>query len=80
VAAAPVSGEQSYVGRIVAICTPVFVLAAGATAGAVGHAIPGLQLDQSQIVALMVAVAGSALNGLALRDQQDAVALEAVDL
>ncbi len=61
VAAAPVSGEQSYVGRIVAICTPVFVLVAGAIAGAVGHAIPGLQLDQSQIVALMVAVAGSAL-------------------
>ena len=61
VAAAPVPGEQSYVGRIVAICTPVFVLVAGAIAGAVGHAIPGLQLDQSQIVALMVAVAGSAL-------------------
>jgi hypothetical protein len=54
--------ERSLINRFAAIITPLFVIAAGWLAGVVGNAIPGVQLDQSQIVAFMIAVATAALS------------------
>src|SRR5664279_2469073 len=48
-------------GRGVALLTPVFAIAAGWIAGVVAHLVPGANLDQTQIVAFMIAVSTSAL-------------------
>jgi len=62
-AAAPVADttEGSWIGRIVALITPFFALAAAWIAGVVTKIIPGVTLDKSQIIALMVAAATSVL-------------------
>ena len=57
---APVA-EGSLLGRGVALLTPVFAIAAGWIAGVVAHLVPGANLDQTQIVAFMIAVSTSAL-------------------
>lgn len=65
--AAPASGattaptEASMIGRLVAIFTPVFAIAAGWFAGLIAQAVPGAHLDQNQIVAFMTAAAVSAI-------------------
>ncbi len=53
--------EASMIGRLVAIFTPVFAIAAGWFAGLIAQAVPGAHLDQNQIVAFMTAAAVSAL-------------------
>lgn len=53
--------EGSLAGRIVALFTPVFVIAASWLADLVAKVIPGAGLDQTQIVVFMVAAATSAL-------------------
>ena len=55
------TSEGSMRGSFVAILTPFFALFAGWLAGVVANAIPGVTLDQNQIVAFMVAVTTSAL-------------------
>jgi len=50
----PVESENSIIGRVVAALTPLFGIAAGWLAGLIAHAIPGLELDQTQTVAFMV--------------------------
>jgi len=57
---APVA-EGSLLGRGVALLTPVFAIAAGWIAGVIAHLVPGANLDQTQIVAFMIAVSTSAL-------------------
>src|ERR1700742_3871959 len=53
--------ETSWIGRLVAIFTPVFAVAAGWFAGVIAQAVPGAHLDQNQIVAFMTAAAVSAI-------------------
>jgi hypothetical protein len=53
--------EGALIGRFIAILTPIFAVAAGWVAGVVAQAIPGAHLDQSQIVAFMVAAMTSTL-------------------
>ena len=53
--------EGSFIGRFVAIFTPVFAVAAGWFAGVIAQLIPGVHLDPTQIVAFMTAAAASAL-------------------
>jgi hypothetical protein len=53
--------EGSLLGRFVALLSPVFVIAAGWLAGIVAKVVPGAHLNQTQIVAFMVAAATSAL-------------------
>jgi hypothetical protein len=60
-AAGQPSGETSYLGRFVALLTPVFVVAAAWLGGAVAKAVPGAHLDQGQLVTFMVAAATAAL-------------------
>ncbi len=60
-AASTPAAEGSIIGRIVAIITPFFALAAGWLAGVVAKAVPGVNLDKGQIVAFMVAVSTAAL-------------------
>jgi hypothetical protein len=55
------TSEGSLRGSFVAVITPFFALAAGWLAGVVASAVPGVTLDQNQIVAFMVAVTTSAL-------------------
>jgi hypothetical protein len=55
------TSEGSLRGSFVAILTPFFALAAGWLAGIVADAVPGVALDQNQIIAFMVAVTTSAL-------------------
>jgi hypothetical protein len=45
----------------VAILTPFFALGAGWLAGVVAVAIPGVTLDQNQIIAFMIAISTAAL-------------------
>ena len=53
--------EASMIGRLVAIFTPVFAVAAGWFAGVIAQAVPGAHLDQNQIVAFMTAAAVSVI-------------------
>lgn len=53
--------ETSWIGRLVAIFTPVFAVFAGWLAGVVAQAVPGAHLDQNQIVAFMTAAAVAAI-------------------
>src|SRR5579864_8810271 len=53
--------EASMIGRLVAIFTPVFAIAAGWFAGLIAQAVPGAHLDQNQIVAFMTAAAVSVI-------------------
>src|ERR1700742_2332455 len=53
--------ETSWIGRLVAIFTPVFAVAAGWFAGVIAQAVPGAHLDQNQIVAFMTAAAVSVI-------------------
>jgi hypothetical protein len=59
-AADPVS-EASWLGRGVALFTPVFAVAAGWLAGVVAQWVPGAQLDQTQVTSFMVAATTTAL-------------------
>jgi hypothetical protein len=49
------------IGRLVAIFTPVFAIAAGWFAGLIAQVVPGAHLNQAQIVAFMTAAAASAI-------------------
>jgi hypothetical protein len=61
-AAAPeIPSEGSLRGSFIAILTPVFALVAGAIAAKVAAWLPGVELDQNQIVAFMIAVTTSVL-------------------
>src|ERR1700743_2661189 len=53
--------ETSWIGRLVAIFTPVFAVFAGWFAGVIAQAVPGAHLDQNQIVAFMTAAAVAAI-------------------
>jgi hypothetical protein len=53
--------EGSLIGRFVALLSPVFVIVAGWLAGVVAKIVPGAHLNQTQIVAFMVAAGTSAL-------------------
>jgi hypothetical protein len=55
------TSEGSMRGSFVAIITPFFALFAGWLAGIVANAVPGVTLDQNQIIAFMVAVTTTAL-------------------
>lgn len=55
------AAETSLIGRFVALLTPLLAIAAGWLAGVVGHAIPGVTLDQGQITAFMIAAATAVL-------------------
>jgi len=54
--------EASLIGRFVALLTPIFVIVSGAIAGFVAKNFPGVTLDQTQIVAFMIAAATAALS------------------
>lgn len=54
-------GEASWLGRGVALFTPVFAVAAGWLAGVVAQVVPGAHLDESQVTAFMVAATTAAL-------------------
>jgi hypothetical protein len=54
--------ETSLIPRFVALATPLFAIVAGWIAGWAAHALPGLQLDQTQIVTFMTAAAVAALS------------------
>ena len=60
------NSENSLRGSIVALATPFLAVLASAIAGGVSDHIPGVQLDQTQIVAVMVAVVTAVL-GIALK-------------
>lgn len=53
----PQSSEQSLAGRFVSLLIPILAIGAGWLAGVVGQAVPGLALDENQMVAFMVAAA-----------------------
>ena len=57
----PPAGETSLISRFVALGTPVFVVAAGWIAGLVAQAVPGAHLNQTELVAFMIAAATAAL-------------------
>ena len=57
----PSETENSLIGRFVALFTPIFAVVAGAIAAWVAQQIPGVALDQTQIVAFMVVASTSAL-------------------
>lgn len=54
--------ETSLIPRFVALATPLFAIVAGWIAGWAARALPGLQLDQTQIVTFMTAAAVAALS------------------
>lgn len=54
-------GEASWLGRGVALFTPVFAVAAGWLAGVVAQHVPGAQLDETQVTTFMVAATTAAL-------------------
>jgi hypothetical protein len=56
----PVS-EGSWLGRGVALFTPVFAVAAGWLAGVVAQWVPGAHLDETQVTSFMVAATTAAL-------------------
>ncbi|WUH98812.1 hypothetical protein OHR68_35740 [Spirillospora sp. NBC_00431] len=53
--------EGSWLGRGVALFTPVFAIAAGWLAGAVAQIVPGAQLDEGQVTTFMVAATTATL-------------------
>ncbi|WP_157610315.1 hypothetical protein [Spirillospora albida] len=53
--------EGSWIGRGVALFTPVFAVASGWLAGLVAQVVPGAHLDESQVTAFMVAAMTAAL-------------------
>jgi hypothetical protein len=55
------STEGSLRGSFVAVLTPFFALAAGWIAGVVAEIVPGVDLDEGQIVAFMIAVTTAVL-------------------
>ena len=57
----PGQTENSLISRFVTIFTPIFVIAAGWIGGIVAKHVPGVHLDQTQIVTFMTAVATSGL-------------------
>jgi hypothetical protein len=57
----PGQSENSSISRFVTIFTPIFVIAAGWIAGLVAKHVPGVHLNQTQIVTFMTAVATSGL-------------------
>lgn len=54
-------GEASWLGRGVALSTPVFAVAAGWLAGVVAQLVPGAHLDETQVTTFMVAATTAAL-------------------
>ncbi|MCQ0007866.1 hypothetical protein [Actinomadura madurae] len=56
-----VRAEASWLGRGVALFTPVFAVAAGWLAGVVAQLVPGADLDETQVTAFMVAATTAAL-------------------
>jgi hypothetical protein len=60
-AEAVAGSEGSVLGRVVAVLTPVFSVAAGWIAGVVAKLVPGAHLTQGQIVTFMTAAASAAL-------------------
>ncbi|MEV4003477.1 hypothetical protein [Actinomadura sp. NPDC049753] len=54
-------GEASWLGRGVALFTPVFAVAAGWLAGVVAQLVPGAHLDETQVTTFMVAASTAAL-------------------
>jgi hypothetical protein len=54
-------GEGSFIGRFVAIITPLIAVAAGWLSGLVADNVPGVSLDKGEIVAFMVAVSTAVL-------------------
>ncbi|WP_433476129.1 hypothetical protein ACQPZP_03250 [Spirillospora sp. CA-142024] len=56
-----VDGEASWLGRGVALFTPVFAVAAGWLAGIVAQLVPGAHLDETQVTAFMVAATTATL-------------------
>jgi hypothetical protein len=54
-------GEQSLRGSFVAILTPLFAVFAGWLAGVVANVVPGVTLDQNQVIAFMAAASTSAI-------------------
>ncbi|GGT75810.1 hypothetical protein GCM10010177_37660 [Actinomadura citrea] len=59
--AEPRDGEASWLGRGVALFTPVFAVAAGWLAGVVAQLVPGAHLDETQVTTFMVAATTAAL-------------------
>lgn len=53
--------EASWLGRGVALFTPVFAVAAGWLAGVVAQLVPGADLDETQVTTFMVAATTAAL-------------------
>ncbi|MUN35445.1 hypothetical protein [Actinomadura litoris] len=53
--------EASWLGRLVALFTPVFSVAAGWFAGLIAEIVPGAELDQTQLTTFMVAAMTAAL-------------------
>jgi hypothetical protein len=53
--------EASPISRFVALLTPFFAILTGTIAGYIAKHIPGVTLDQPQIVAFMIAASTSAL-------------------
>jgi hypothetical protein len=53
--------EASWLGRGVALFTPVFAVAAGWLAGVVAQLVPGANLDETQVTAFMVAATTATL-------------------
>jgi hypothetical protein len=53
--------EVSWLGRGVALLTPVFAVAAGWLGGIVAQVVPGANLDEDQVTAFMVAATTAAL-------------------
>ncbi len=58
--------ENSLRGSVVALVTPLVAVAASTIAGFVSENLPGVQLDQNQIVAVMLAVITTVL-GIGLK-------------
>jgi hypothetical protein len=57
----PTVSEGSWLGRFVALFTPVFAIVAGWLAGLVADHVPGAHLDPTQTATFMVAATTSAL-------------------
>ncbi|WP_146877385.1 hypothetical protein [Actinomadura madurae] len=55
-----VRAEASWLGRGVALFTPVFAVAAGWLAGVVAQLVPGADLDETQVTTFMVAATTAA--------------------
>ena len=56
----PTPTEGSLTARFVAVLTPFFAIAAGWLAGVISRAIPGVVLNEADVVAFMIAAATSA--------------------